>query len=127
MAGEKILPIEVDAILLSHPAIAEAVAFSVPNDKYGEEINFFREKISPIEVDAVLLSHPAIAEVVAFGEPYDKYGEEINCAIISKKVADIDVEDVKKHCKKNLAAFKVPKRIFITDSLSKTAIGKIQR
>lgn len=37
-AGEKISPIEVDAILLSHPDIAQAVAFGVPDDKYGEEV-----------------------------------------------------------------------------------------
>jgi acyl-coenzyme A synthetase/AMP-(fatty) acid ligase len=29
---------EVDAVLLSHPAVAEAVAFGVPDDKYGEEV-----------------------------------------------------------------------------------------
>ncbi|KAH0449034.1 hypothetical protein IEQ34_022834 [Dendrobium chrysotoxum] len=92
-----------------------------------ELINRGGEKISPIEVDVVLLSHPAVAEAVAFGVPDDKYGEEINCAITPKKGAKIDVEDVKKHCKKNLAAFKVPKRIFFTDSLPKTATGKIQR
>lgn len=38
-AGEKISPIEVDAVLLSNPDIAEAVAFGVPDDKYGEEVN----------------------------------------------------------------------------------------
>ena len=36
--GEKISPIEVDAVLLSHPDIAQAVAFGVPDDKYGEEV-----------------------------------------------------------------------------------------
>ncbi|CAA3000539.1 oxalate-- ligase-like [Olea europaea subsp. europaea] len=36
--GEKISPIEVDAILLSHPDIAQAVAFGVPDEKYGEEV-----------------------------------------------------------------------------------------
>lgn len=36
--GEKISPIEVDAVLLSHPDISQAVAFGVPDDKYGEEV-----------------------------------------------------------------------------------------
>ncbi|KAL2920683.1 Oxalate--CoA ligase [Bienertia sinuspersici] len=35
--GEKISPIEVDAVLLTHPDVAQAVAFGVPDDKYGEE------------------------------------------------------------------------------------------
>lgn len=36
--GEKISPIEIDSVLLSHPDIAQAVAFGVPDDKYGEEV-----------------------------------------------------------------------------------------
>lgn len=38
IAGEKISPMEVDAVLLSHPEIAQGVAFGVPDDKYGEEV-----------------------------------------------------------------------------------------
>lgn len=36
--GEKISPLEIDAVLLRHPAIAEAVAFAIPHDKLGEEV-----------------------------------------------------------------------------------------
>ncbi|EEF51385.1 probable CoA ligase CCL9 [Ricinus communis] len=92
-----------------------------------ELINRGGEKISPIEVDAVLLSHPEIAQAVAFGVPDDKYGEEINCAIIPRDGSNIDEAEVLRYCKKNLAAFKVPKKVFITDTLPKTASGKIQR
>ncbi|KAF5952665.1 hypothetical protein HYC85_010609 [Camellia sinensis] len=92
-----------------------------------ELINRGGEKISPIEVDAVLLSHPDIAQAVAFGVPDDKYGEEINCAVIPREGSNIDEAEVSRFCKTNLAAFKVPKMVFITDSLPKTATGKIQR
>ncbi|KAG9441216.1 hypothetical protein H6P81_017070 [Aristolochia fimbriata] len=92
-----------------------------------ELINRGGEKISPVEVDAVLLAHPDVAQAVAFGVPDDKYGEEINCAIIAREGAEIDEAEVLRYCKKNLASFKVPKRVFITDSVPKTATGKIQR
>lgn len=36
--GEKISPREIDEALLSHPAVAEAVCFGVPDAKYGEEV-----------------------------------------------------------------------------------------
>jgi acyl-CoA synthetase (AMP-forming)/AMP-acid ligase II len=36
--GEKISPTEIDAVLLAHPAVAEAAAFGVPDPKYGEEV-----------------------------------------------------------------------------------------
>ena len=35
--GEKISPLEVDEILLSHPLVSEAVTFAAPHDKLGEE------------------------------------------------------------------------------------------
>jgi acyl-CoA synthetase (AMP-forming)/AMP-acid ligase II len=36
--GEKIAPREVDEVLLSHPAVAQAVTFALPHDKLGEEV-----------------------------------------------------------------------------------------
>ena len=36
--GEKISPVEVDEILLRHPAVAQAVAFAVPDPALGEEV-----------------------------------------------------------------------------------------
>jgi acyl-CoA synthetase (AMP-forming)/AMP-acid ligase II len=36
--GEKIGPREIDEVLLSHPAIAEAVCFGVPHPSWGEEV-----------------------------------------------------------------------------------------
>jgi acyl-CoA synthetase (AMP-forming)/AMP-acid ligase II len=36
--GEKIGPREIDEVLLSHPAIAEAVAFGMPHPTWGEEV-----------------------------------------------------------------------------------------
>ena len=36
-SGEKISPREIDEILLSHPAVAEAVAFGIPHPTHGEE------------------------------------------------------------------------------------------
>jgi oxalate---CoA ligase len=37
--GEKISPLEVDAALLTHPAVAEAATFGAPDAKYGEEVH----------------------------------------------------------------------------------------
>ncbi|KAK4789325.1 hypothetical protein SAY86_020644 [Trapa natans] len=92
-----------------------------------ELINRGGEKISPIEVDAVLMAHPNVDQAVAFGVPDDKYGEEINCAVVPREGVEITAGEVTEFCKKNLASFKVPKRIFIADNLPKTASGKIQR
>jgi acyl-CoA synthetase (AMP-forming)/AMP-acid ligase II/thioesterase domain-containing protein len=36
--GEKVSPVEVDQMLMTHPDVAEAVTFSVPHDKLGEDV-----------------------------------------------------------------------------------------
>jgi len=36
--GEKISPLEVDDVLSSHPAVAQALTFAIPHDKLGEEV-----------------------------------------------------------------------------------------
>lgn len=36
--GENISPLEIEEILLAHPAVADAVAFGVADEKYGEEV-----------------------------------------------------------------------------------------
>ncbi|WRX16944.1 AMP-dependent synthetase/ligase domain - like 10 [Theobroma cacao] len=68
-----------------------------------------------------------IAQAVASGVPDDKYGEEINCTIVPREGWSIGEAELQEFCRKNLAAFKVPKKVFITDSLPKTASGKIHR
>jgi acyl-CoA synthetase (AMP-forming)/AMP-acid ligase II len=37
-AGEKISPYEVEDVLLSHPAVAEAAVYPVPDETYGEQV-----------------------------------------------------------------------------------------
>ncbi len=49
-SGEKISPLEIDEVLLSHPAVAEAVSFAIPHVTHGEEPSA-----------AVVLSGPADA------------------------------------------------------------------
>ena len=65
-SGEKISPIEIDEVLLSHECVSEAVAFGVPHSVHGEEpvaavvlkndiserelINFCKEKIATFKV-----------------------------------------------------------------------------
>lgn len=36
--GEKISPLEVDGILMDHPAVQQVVTFAVPHDKLGEDV-----------------------------------------------------------------------------------------
>ena len=90
-----------------------------------ELINRAGEKISPLEVDATLLDHPAVAEAVCFAVPDVKYGEVVQAAVVLS--GDADEAAIQAFCREHLADFKVPERIYIADSLPRTATGKIQR
>lgn len=92
-----------------------------------ELINRGGEKISPNEVDTALLASPVVAEAVAFGAPDEKYGEEVMAAVVLQPGQKAEVAEILAEAKKKLGDFKVPKRLFIGDSLPKTASGKIQR
>ncbi|RUS24982.1 hypothetical protein BC938DRAFT_472790 [Jimgerdemannia flammicorona] len=98
-----------------------------------ELINRGGEKISPLEVDAAMLEHPAVAEAVSFAVPDDMYGQEVQAAIVLRKGAAQAggeakvVEEVRRFCEAKLAKFKVPKKIYVTEVMPKTATGKIQR
>ncbi|KAI9094418.1 hypothetical protein DFS34DRAFT_643420 [Phlyctochytrium arcticum] len=94
-----------------------------------EQINRGGEKISPLEIDQVLLHHKGVSEACAFGVPSDIYGEEIEVAVVPKdewkgKLKEAELVAL---LKKNLAPFKVPRRVLIVDTLPKTATGKVQR
>lgn len=92
-----------------------------------ELINRGGEKISPLEVDSALLVCTSVAEAVAFAAPDEKYGEEVNAAVVLKPGEKVTESDILAVAKQNLGDFKLPKKLFITDSLPKTATGKIQR
>jgi oxalate---CoA ligase len=90
-----------------------------------ELINRGGEKISPREIDEVLLAHPSVAEAVCFGVPHKTWGEEVAAAVVVKEA--ISESDLIAYCKDRLAEFKRPKQIHITDTIPRTATGKIQR
>jgi acyl-CoA synthetase (AMP-forming)/AMP-acid ligase II len=63
--GEKISPREIDEVLLTHPAIAEAVAFGVPHRMWGEEVAaavVLREETSATESDLLAYCRERLAE-----------------------------------------------------------------
>ncbi|KAI9798315.1 MAG: hypothetical protein M1833_004887 [Piccolia ochrophora] len=92
-----------------------------------ELINKGGEKISPIELDNVLAQHPAIAEAVSFAIADEMYGQDVGLAVVLKQGKQLGEDELRKWVTEKVAKFKVPKKIFFTNSMPKTATGKIQR
>lgn len=65
--GEKIAPREIDEVLLAHAGVAEAVAYGVPDAKYGEIVHAVVVARAPVQ-PAELIAHCA-AHLAAFKVP----------------------------------------------------------
>ncbi|HEY2904972.1 MAG TPA: acyl--CoA ligase [Vicinamibacterales bacterium] len=90
-----------------------------------ELINRGGEKISPREIDEVLLAHPQVAEAVCFGVAHPTWGEEVAAAVVLRE--PVSEADLLAFCRERLADYKRPKQIHITETIPRTATGKIQR
>ncbi|MCA1586306.1 MAG: acyl--CoA ligase [Acidobacteria bacterium] len=92
-----------------------------------ELINRGGEKISPREIDELLLTHPQVAEAVAFGVAHRMWGEEVAAAVVLREDATCTEADLLAFCRERMAGFKCPKTIHLTQTIPRTATGKIQR
>ncbi|ELR08549.1 hypothetical protein VC83_04047 [Pseudogymnoascus destructans] len=92
-----------------------------------ELINKGGEKISPIELDNVLARHPAVSEAVSFAIPDELYGQDIGVAIVLKPGQKLGEDELRGWVSEKLAKFKIPKKVYFTEVMPKTATGKIQR
>ena len=66
-----------------------------------------------------------MAEAVTFGMPHPTLGEEVAAAVVLRE-GHSDA-DLLKFCRERLAHFECPKKIFVVESIPRTATGKILR
>ena len=79
------------------------------------------ENIYPVEIEEALDNLDGVDDVAVMGVPDDEYGEVLGAFV----VGNVTVEQVQKHCKDQLASYKVPKRVEILDELPRTSTGKV--
>jgi long-chain acyl-CoA synthetase len=86
--------------------------------------------VYPREVEEVLFMHPAVQEAAVIGVPDSYRGETVAAFVVLKpafEASDETRQDILAFCKKELAAYKVPKLLEFRDSLPKTLVGKVLR
>ena len=82
--------------------------------------------VYPKEIELVIDDMGGIAESAVIGVPDADFGEAVVAVIIGNGEPPTD-EQVISHCKKQLANFKVPKRVELIGSLPRNAMGKVQK
>ena len=85
------------------------------------------ENIAPIEVEEVASRHEAIFDCAVVGRPHEDLGEVPVLFAVPKEDREIDPEEVRRFCREQLSAFKVPAEVYVVDEIPKTGSGKIKR
>ena len=83
--------------------------------------------VYPKEIELALDALPGVTESAVIGIPHPDFGEAVAAVIVASKDANIDPATVIAELKKNLANYKVPKRIYVVDDLPRNAMGKVQK
>jgi len=82
--------------------------------------------VYPNEIEEQIAAFDGVNEVGVIGLPDEKTGEAVIAYVVASKNS-VTQEQVIAHCKKSLAAYKVPKTVVFVDELPKSPIGKILR
>ncbi|MBB6412290.1 fatty-acyl-CoA synthase [Mesorhizobium sangaii] len=85
------------------------------------------ENVYPVEIEMALLDHPDIAEAAVIGVADQRWGEVGRAFVVVKPGCVVDPADLASHCGARIARYKVPKEFLLTDTLPRTASGKIQK
>ncbi|WP_409254081.1 acyl-CoA synthetase [Bacillus sp. SCS-153A] len=83
------------------------------------------ENVYSIEVEDVLYEHPGVLEAAIIGLPDETWGEAVCAVIVPKQGTEIAEDELKSFCRQKLAGYKIPRKIFIEESLPRNASGKI--
>jgi acyl-CoA synthetase (AMP-forming)/AMP-acid ligase II len=79
------------------------------------------ENVYPIEVEQVIEDVPGVNEVTVLGLEDEEYGHVLAAFVVGNATEGA----VRDACEKELASYKVPRRIEIVDELPRTSTGKV--
>jgi O-succinylbenzoic acid--CoA ligase len=86
------------------------------------------ENVNPNEVENRILEHQDISEVAVFPIKDVEWGEIVAAAIVMQNGKGvIQLDELEQFLKKDLAGFKIPKKIFFENTLPVNELGKIVR
>lgn len=84
--------------------------------------------ISPGEIDGLLAAHPKVAEAAVIGVPDDVMGERICAVVVPKAGESLTLNELREFLDaQHVAAYKLPERLEIAETLPRNPLGKVLR
>jgi long-chain acyl-CoA synthetase len=83
--------------------------------------------VYPAELERVICMHPAVALAAVGRIPDAAKGELAKAYVVLRPGAEPDAADLLTHCRRHLAAYKVPRAVQFVDAVPMTPSGKIMR
>ena len=83
--------------------------------------------VYPAEIERVVASHPAVAMVAVGSLPDDIHGELARAYVVLRPGATTTETEIIEHCRRYLAAYKLPRSVRFVPDLPKTSTGKVMR
>jgi malonyl-CoA/methylmalonyl-CoA synthetase len=81
--------------------------------------------VYPKEVENVLEKHPSVMEVAIVGLPDEDFGERVTAGVVLNEGIEITEDELISYCKKELASYKCPKRVYFLEDLPRNTMGKL--
>jgi fatty-acyl-CoA synthase len=85
------------------------------------------ENIHPAEIETLVAACAGVAECAVVGLPDARWGEVPVLAVVPRAGQAVDAAAVLAALEGRIARFKQPRRVFVVESLPRTALGKLQR
>ncbi len=83
--------------------------------------------VYPKEIEDAIDALPGVAESAVFGVPHPDFGEAVAAAVTLRPGIAVDGQALLTALRPQLAAFKLPKRIYVVDELPRNAMSKVQK
>jgi fatty-acyl-CoA synthase len=85
------------------------------------------ENVYPAEIERIILTNEQIKEVAVIGVSDERWGETGCAFIVTKPQSTLNSEEVIAFCKGKMAKYKMPKYVYVIESLPLNEAGKINR
>jgi len=84
--------------------------------------------VYPKEIEMLVDALDGVSESAVIGLPHADFGEAVVAVVVARpSVPALNENDIIAALKSKLAAFKVPKRVFLVEDLPRNAMGKVQK